>query len=136
MEPLSEKEFYSTYTDIFYKTSNSEFGKYKTQIPFGKSFGKNSTFTTVIRFAHISVWGEGAFQRKDSKIFIFGDSSKLLGVHNTTILSLLRTPYTLTPPLHPYTPNTHTQYPHYIPIYPNPPNPSTSTKRGCTGTTA
>lgn len=60
MEPLSEKEFYSTYTDIFYKTSNSEFGKYKTQIPFGKSFGKNSTFTTVIRTLYL-FWEKGHF---------------------------------------------------------------------------
>jgi hypothetical protein len=50
MQTISEKEFYAKYGDIFYKTSNSEFGKYKTQIPFEKSFGKNSSFTTVSFF--------------------------------------------------------------------------------------
>lgn len=47
MQTICEKEFYSKYKDIFYKTSNSEFGKHSTQIPFGKSYGKNSSFTTV-----------------------------------------------------------------------------------------
>jgi hypothetical protein len=50
MQEICEKEFYAKYKDIFYKTSNSEFGKHKTQIPPGKSYKKNSSFTTVIPF--------------------------------------------------------------------------------------
>lgn len=51
MQEIEEKEFYSQYKDVFYRTSNSELGKYKTKIESGKSFGKNSSFTTV-KFNH------------------------------------------------------------------------------------